>query len=86
MTEHLERGKEILKILINNGCEAYLIGEAVCNTILNLPFQEVEVTTSATPDMVKGIFNEHKVEDEADGYVRLYYLGYQFLIGTFKKV
>jgi tRNA nucleotidyltransferase (CCA-adding enzyme) len=85
MTEHLERGKEILKILINNGCEAYLIGEAVCNTILNLPFQEVEVTTSATPDMVKGIFNEHKVEDEADGYVRLYYLGYQFLIGTFKK-
>lgn len=85
MTEHLERGKEILKILINNGCEAYLVGEAVCNTILNLPFEEVEITTSATPDMVKGIFNEHKVEDETDGYVRLYYLGYQFLIGTFKK-
>ncbi len=82
--EHLERGKEILKILINNGCEAYLIGEAVCNTILTLPFDEVEITTSATPDMVKGIFGDYKVEDEKEGYVRLYYLGYQFLIGTFK--
>ena len=66
--EHLERGKEILKILINNGCEAYLIGEAVCNTILEIPFEEVEITTSATPDMVKGIFAEYKVEKESDGY------------------
>ncbi|MDD3999731.1 MAG: hypothetical protein PHX62_02395 [Bacilli bacterium] len=82
--EHLERGKEILKILINNGCEAYLIGEAVCNTILEIPFEEVEITTSATPDMVKGIFADYKVEKESDGYVRVYYLGYPFLIGTFK--
>lgn len=84
MDQYLERGKEILKILINNGCEAYLIGGAVCNTILELPFDEAEITTNATPDMVKGIFNEVKVEEEDLGRVRLYYYGYQFVVSTFK--
>ncbi|HEY8395809.1 MAG TPA: hypothetical protein VIK96_03435 [Bacilli bacterium] len=84
MNEQIELGKELLKILIGKGCEAYLIGEAVCYYILGLPIKEVEITTSATTDMLKGIFSEYKVEDEAEGYVRLYYRGYQFLIGTFK--
>lgn len=84
MDQYLERGKEILKILINNGCEAYLIGGAVCNTILELPFDEAEITTNATPDMVKGIFSEVKVEEEGLGSVRLYYYGYQFIVSTFK--
>jgi len=82
--QYLEKGKEVLKILINNGCEAYLIGGAVCNTILQIPFDEIDVTTNATPDMVKGIFSQAKVEDETDGSVRLFYSGYQFVISTFR--
>ena len=84
MEQYLEKGKEILKILINNGCEAYLIGGAVCNTILQIPFDEIEITTNATPEMVKGIFSQSKVENEGEGLVRLYYLGYQFIISTFR--
>ncbi|HBP25334.1 MAG TPA: hypothetical protein DD618_00045 [Acholeplasmatales bacterium] len=84
MEQYLEKGKEVLKILINNGCEAYLIGDAVCNTILQLPFEEIEITTNATPDMVKGIFFQAKVEPEADGRVRLFYNGYEFVVSTFK--
>ena len=84
MEQYLEKGKEVLKILINNGCEAYLIGDAVCNTILQLPFDEIEITTNATPDMVKGIFFQAKVEPEADGRVRLFYNGYEFVVSTFK--
>ena len=78
MEQYLEKGKEVLKILINNGCEAYLIGGAVCNTILDLPFKEIEVTTNATPDMVKGIFAQAKAEDEGEGAVRLTYMGMNF--------
>lgn len=84
MEQYLEKGKEVLKILINNGCEAYLIGGAVCNTILDIPFKEIEVTTNATPDMVKGIFAQAKVEDEGEGAVRLTYMGHQFLVSTFR--
>ena len=84
MEQYLEKGKEVLKILINNGCEAYLIGGAVCNTILDLPFKEIEVTTNATPDMVKGIFAQAKAEDEGEGAVRLTYMGYEFLVSTFR--
>ncbi|MGD9886400.1 MAG: hypothetical protein AB7T03_00375 [Bacilli bacterium] len=84
MEQYLDRGKEVLKILINNGCEAYLIGDVVCNTILQIPFLEVEMTTNATPDMVKGIFSLAKVEPETEGRVRLFYNGYEFIISTFR--
>ena len=43
MNEHIELGKELLKILIGKGCEAYMIGEAVCYYILGLPIREVEI-------------------------------------------
>ena len=85
MEQYLNKGKEVLKILINNGCEAYLIEDVVCNTIMQIPFNEVEIITNATPDMVKGIFSLAKVEPEAEGLVRLFYSGYEFLISTFRK-
>lgn len=81
---HLEKGKEILRNLINNGCEAYIIGDAVCKTILQIPFSEVDITTNATPDVIKGIFSFTKVEDESPGAVRLYYSGYEFTVSTFR--
>jgi tRNA nucleotidyltransferase (CCA-adding enzyme) len=84
MDQFLDKGKEVLKILINNGCEAYLIGDVVYNTIMQNPIFEVEITTNATPDMVKGIFSLAKVEPEAEGRVRLFYNGYEFVISTFR--
>lgn len=84
MEQYLEKGKEVLKILINNGCEAYMIGEAVCNLIKGSPFNKIDITTNATPDMIKGIFANAKVEDEKEGAVRLTYMGYTFIVSTFR--
>lgn len=84
MEQYLEKGKEVLKILINNGCEAYMIGEAVCNLIKGSPFSKIDITTNATPDMIKGIFANAKVEDEKEGAVRLTYMGYTFIVSTFR--
>ena len=83
MDQYLERGKEVIKILINNGCEAYLIGGAVYNAILEQSVEEAEITTNATPEMIKGIFSEARVEEEKAG-VYVYFYGYKFLISTFK--
>lgn len=84
MEEYLNKGKEILKILINNGFEAYFIGEAVRNTILNTPITEIEINTSATPDAVKGIFDFTKAESFTEGSVKVMYHGFMFLISTFR--
>ena len=85
MEHYLERGKkEVLKILINNGFEAYMIGEAVYKLIKGTPFNEIDIITNATPDAVKGIFSNAKVENEKEGSVRLTYMGYSFIIRTFR--
>jgi tRNA nucleotidyltransferase (CCA-adding enzyme) len=84
MEDYLNKGKEILKILISNGYEAYFIGEAVRNTILNLPLREIEINTSATPEAIKGIFNFTKVEDFKEGIVKLMYYSHIFYISTFR--
>lgn len=84
MERYLEKGKEVLKILINNGFEAYMIGEAVYSLIKGSTFNKIDITTNATPDAVKGIFANTKVEDEKEGSVRLAYMGYTFIISTFR--
>lgn len=86
MEQYLEKAKEVLKILINNGSEAYIIGECVCKIIMEKPFDNIEITTNATPDMVKGIFSElGRARDYKDGMVHLQYLGYDFIISTFRS-
>lgn len=84
MEQYLEKGREVLKVLLNNGCEAYIIGEAVCRMIKGMPIEEIDIATNATPDMVKGIFASAKVEDLKPGYVLLTYMGYTFKVRTFR--
>lgn len=84
MLEYITKGKEILKILINNGFEAYFVGEVVRNNIMKIPFNEVEITTSATPEAVKGIFEFTKNEVINEGSVNVVYYGYEFKISTFR--
>jgi len=84
MEHYLEKGKEVLKILLNNGFEAYMIGEAACNLIKGSTFNKIDITTNATPEAVEGIFSNALVEDEKEGAVRLTYMGYTFIIRTFR--
>lgn len=84
MDELLNKGKEILKILIGNGFEAYFVGEVVRNKVLERPSDVVEINTSATPEAIKGIFSTVKVEDVRDGVVKVTYYGDEFYISTFR--
>lgn len=82
--EYLEKGKEILKILINNGFEAYFIGAAARNSIMSLPIYEIEITTSATPSAIKGIFEFTKVEEIAEGLIKVKYYSEDYYFSTFR--
>ncbi|MFA6627650.1 MAG: hypothetical protein WCQ80_01190 [Bacilli bacterium] len=86
MEEYLNKGKEILKILISNGYEAYFIGDAVRQIILQQPYDEIEITTSATPDAIKGIFQFTKLEDFSQGLIKVAYYGYDFFLSTFQMI
>lgn len=84
MEERLNKGKEVLKILISNGYEAYFIGGVVRSNIAKLPFEEIDITTSATPTAIKGIFDFTKVEEEIEGTIKVTYNSEVFHISTFR--
>lgn len=83
MEEYINKGKEVLRILINNGYEAYFVGKFVRDRIMQLPITEIEINTNATPDAIKGIFAFTKVEDARNGLIRVMYSGYDFFLSTF---
>lgn len=83
MEDYVNKGKEVLRILINNGFEAYFVGKMVRNKIMQLPIDEIEINTNATPDAIKGIFSFTKVEDAKNGLIKVMYSGYDFFLSTF---
>lgn len=51
-----ERANEIIKLLIDNGFEAYAVGGCVRDMVLGREPEDWDITTSATPNEVKGLF------------------------------
>lgn len=84
MEKKFEKGREIIKTLINGGFEAYFIGECVRNTIMEIPFSQIEITTNALPEDIEEIFNFTKVI-KTDEETILLYFGDEYLITTFSK-
>ena len=84
MEKKFEKGHEIIKTLINGGFEAYFIGECVRNTIMEIPFSQIEITTNALPEDIEEIFNFTKVI-KTDEETILLYFGDEYLITTFRK-
>ena len=82
---YLDRGKEVLKILISNGYEAYFIGGVVRSAILGVDCDLIDITTSATPDAVKMIFSEAVVTNYKPGSVKMVYEEMPFVLSTFRK-
>lgn len=85
MGQYLNKGKELLKVLTKNGCEAYIIGAASRAEVMGTETKEVEIVTSATPGMVRGIFANFKVEELSETSSKVTYDGLEFIIGTFRS-
>lgn len=83
MNEFQSRGKEILKILINNGYEAFFVGESVRNIILGKTLKGIEITTSAHIEMVKKLFNDCLINDIDENIIELEYAGFIYVVKSF---
>lgn len=82
--EYINVGKKILKKLINNGFEAYFVGEAVRDSILHNTIKRVDITTSAYISAIKKIFDDCYIQDVNEISIVLDYEDYSFYIQTFR--
>lgn len=54
---------DILKRLNDHGYEAYIVGGAIRNYLLNKAILDYDITTNASSNVVKMLFNEYKLYD-----------------------
>ena len=52
-----------LKELEDHGYEAFLVGGAVRNYVLNTPIKDYDITTNADPNAIKMVFNKYRLYD-----------------------
>lgn len=76
---------EIINKIHDYGYEAYVIGGFVRDMLLDIPSEDVDITTNATPMELKNIFPDALMENESYGAVALYYKNYRFDITTYRK-
>lgn len=51
-----EKAKPIIKTILDHGYEAYFVGGCVRDFLLNRPIGDIDITTSATPEVIMKIF------------------------------
>ncbi len=51
----------LLRLLIDNGYEAHIVGGAVRDALLNRAIHDYDITTNATPEQMKQIFHSYQV-------------------------
>lgn len=83
MDEYISVGKKVLKVLLNNGYEAYFIGEAVRNSILKKNTDIVNIITNADNENIKRVFDGYNYEQHNYNCIKVEYENYEFFIQTF---
>lgn len=78
---------QILELIEQAGHEAYLVGGSVRDYLLDIPAEDVDLATSATPEQVKEIFSFMSVIDTGikHGTVTLLYHQVPFEITTYRS-
>ena len=81
----LDTAIKLLNKITDNGYEAYLVGGFVRDYLLDIKSSDVDVTTSATPKELMGIFNDACLPTNEYGSVTVMYNNTRFEITTFRK-
>ncbi|WP_186577784.1 CCA tRNA nucleotidyltransferase [Aquibacillus kalidii] len=80
-----KEAKEILRIIENNGHQAYFVGGAVRDSLLKRPMGDIDITTSASPETVTKMFSKVIPVGIEHGTVIVRYKGYSYEITTFRS-
>lgn len=75
---------KVLEEITSHGYKAYIVGGYVRNHLLNLPSNDVDITTNATPKELMEIFDQ-SIPTEDYGSVTVVKKGVKFEITTFRK-
>ena len=76
---------DILKILVNYGYEAYIVGGYPRDKILGIKTNDIDICTNAKPKEIMEIFDTDGISDIKYGAVRVIYKGVLFDVTTFRK-
>jgi len=82
---YINKGKEILTVLNTNGYQAYFVGGVVRSIILDIPFSEIDIITSANLEQIKKCLKNHETTVIDESKLALFYKAEVFFISTFRK-
>ena len=87
MYKYFNKGIEIISELKSKMYEAYFVGGAVRDFLLNRDFNDIDIATNATPDEVSEIFKNYKLDSTYAqwGCVTIIDAGFRFEITTFRN-
>lgn len=79
--------KSVLETIQNQGYEAYIVGGYVRDSLLGIENYDIDITTSATPDVLKQLFKDYELEEQflSFGSVKFNFNKYHIEITTFRK-
>ena len=80
----MDKALKVLEEITSNGYKAYLVGGYVRNYLLDLPSNDVDITTNATPKELMDIFPE-SIPTEDYGSVTINKKAGKYEITTFRK-
>ena len=85
MSDFLDYGKQILAVLSDHGYQAYFVGGYVRDFLLGIPTGDIDITTDATPDIVRTLFAKTKNTGERFGTVTVYLGNYGYEVTTYRS-
>lgn len=87
MDEKLALFQEIFHLFQEKGHTLLLVGGTVRDFLLSRPLDDMDLVTDATPNEMKDILKEQKINDSFAkfGFIRLIYKGVSFDITTLRK-
>jgi len=84
MTNRLDLGKEVIQKLHDNGHQAYFVGGFVRDFLLGIPSDDIDITTSAHPEVVLSLFEDSKATGIKYGTVTVKIKDVSFEVTTFR--
>lgn len=84
MNDYLECGKEILRTLKAHNHQAYIVGGYVRDYQLNVTSNDIDITTSATPNEVLSLFDKVKETGKKFGGVTIIKDDFTYEVTTFR--
>ncbi len=80
-----QAAKAVAKTLIEAGYQAFFVGGCVRDQLLNLPYTDIDIATSARPEVVMALFDKTIATGIEYGTVTVCQAGHSFEVTTFRR-